>query len=306
MPESRQEQQDLIQEPPLEYGCSAWRSSSQPQSRDIETFTVRRLDGSLVSIRNPMFKVQKPIWKPRVKFQEYWQLVASKPDGSPETYHCTYLIDWVNEAERDYLGLLENARSLFDGKQEQWDASITCQAFKSQFRQIFDGGGKTRKRIQNEALPKDQQQLETSEVEGAFVHHALALTMASVARSYADSEGSGVRLLTQDPGYCNKTRQIIGDLGFEVVGTYGVGGFTEIDGESIAFSAYAKAPVKQMIADLACPVAIICAGNTTGGVWNARGKPWAARNLLGQENYGRDMRDGSFRSPLIIAKYEVR
>jgi hypothetical protein len=121
-------------------------------------------------------------------------------------------------------------------------------------------------RIQNEALPKDQRQLETSEVEGAFVHHALALTMASVARSCA-----GVRLLTQDPGYCHETREIVRDLGFEVVGIYGAGGFTEVDSESIVFSAYAKAPVKQVIADLARPVAIISAGNTTGGAWNARG-----------------------------------
>lgn len=217
--------------------------------------------------------------------------MASKPDGPPETYHCTYFVDWVNEAERNYLGLIENARFLFDAKQEQWDVSMTCKAFTSQFRQLLKGGGKARNvnkiicfglgdmhvkvpdwwRIQNEALPEDQRQLETSEVEGAFVHHALALTMASVARSCADPEGSEVRLLTQDPGYCHETREIVRELGFEVVGIYGAGGFTEVDSESIVFSAYAKAPVKQMIADLARPVAIISAGNTTGGVWNARG-----------------------------------
>lgn len=37
-------------------------------------------------------------------------------------------------------------------------------------------------RIQNEALPEDQRQPETAEVQGAFVHHAIALTMASTYR----------------------------------------------------------------------------------------------------------------------------
>jgi hypothetical protein len=32
------------------------------QSRTTEKFTVRRIDGSVVHIKNPMFGVQKPIW----------------------------------------------------------------------------------------------------------------------------------------------------------------------------------------------------------------------------------------------------
>ncbi|KAH8656484.1 hypothetical protein BGZ60DRAFT_417086 [Tricladium varicosporioides] len=78
-----------------------------------------------------MFGVPKPIWKPRIKFQEYWHLVQSKPEGPPETYHCTYLIDWVNQAVRNYDGLIENTRFLFDTKQQQWDTSLTCKAFIS-------------------------------------------------------------------------------------------------------------------------------------------------------------------------------
>lgn len=71
----------------LDYGCTPWRSSSQraadaydqginlwrredladieqqlAQSRTAEKFTVRRTDGSVVHIKNPMFGVQKPIW----------------------------------------------------------------------------------------------------------------------------------------------------------------------------------------------------------------------------------------------------
>lgn len=87
MSESRQDKQDLIQEPWLDYGCSPWRSSSQraadlydsgaklwrkedlvdieqqlAKSLTVEKFTVRRIDNSLVHIQNPMFGVRKPIW----------------------------------------------------------------------------------------------------------------------------------------------------------------------------------------------------------------------------------------------------
>jgi len=71
----------------LDYGCSSWIISSQraadlydsgvklwrkedlvdierqlAESISMEKFTVRRIDGSNVYIKNPMFKVQTPIW----------------------------------------------------------------------------------------------------------------------------------------------------------------------------------------------------------------------------------------------------
>lgn len=45
-----------------------------------------------------------------------------------------------------------------------------------------------------------------------------------------------------------------------VRGYYGVGGFAEIDEDSIVISAFAAAPVKQIIADLARPALIISTG----------------------------------------------
>jgi hypothetical protein len=72
---------------PLDYGCTDWRISSQRaadlyrsgarlwtkedledieqqlrQSYAIERFSVRRVDGSIIQISNPMFQVQNPIW----------------------------------------------------------------------------------------------------------------------------------------------------------------------------------------------------------------------------------------------------
>jgi hypothetical protein len=72
---------------PLDYGCTDWRISSQRvadlyssgtrlwtkedledieqqlrQSYAMERFSVRRIDGSIIQISNPTFRVQNPIW----------------------------------------------------------------------------------------------------------------------------------------------------------------------------------------------------------------------------------------------------
>jgi len=100
------------------------------------------------------------------------------------------------------------------------------------------------------------------------MHHAIALTIADTARSCAQNGGMGVRLLTQDPRYTDDTKGLLRDIGFEIVGEYGVGGFAELDNESIVFSPFTSAPVKQIIADFARRAAIICAGRTSTGVFS--------------------------------------
>jgi hypothetical protein len=82
-----QDERCQLLDPLLDYGCSQWKTSSQraadlydsgvklwrkedlvdieqqlAQSFITRSFTVRRIDGSVVHIKNPMFGVQKPIW----------------------------------------------------------------------------------------------------------------------------------------------------------------------------------------------------------------------------------------------------
>ncbi|KAH8904778.1 hypothetical protein BR93DRAFT_980511 [Coniochaeta sp. PMI_546] len=323
MPESTEKQVEggrVLEPTLLEYGCTHWRSSSQraadlydqgvklwrredlvdieqqlAQSRTAEKFTVRRTDGSVVHIKNPIFGVQKPIWKPYVKFQEYWHQVRTTPDGPPETYQCTYLVDWTNQTVPNYEGPIEGVRLLFENSQKRWNASATCKAFTSQLRQLLSQDVNRKQvtkivcfglgelnlkppdwwRIENNSRPDDEQETETSLIEGALTHHAIALTMASIARSLIRNGDTGaVRLLTQDPCYSDDTKDMLRELGFEVVGDHGACGFAEMDDESIVFSAFAKAPVKQIIADLARPAVIICAKSTSAGVFSRLRKPW--------------------------------
>ncbi|KAJ2985915.1 hypothetical protein NUW58_g5282 [Xylaria curta] len=314
MPECPQDGSGQLLEPLLDYGCSHWKTSSQraadlydsgvklwrkeyfvgieqqlAQSYTSEKFTVHRIDGSIVHIKNPMFGVQKPIWKPYIKLQEYWRLVRSKPDVSPEAYNCTYLVEWANQTVRNYEGPMEDARLLFETSQQHWNTSATCEVFKSQFRNLLSGNGNAKKvkkivcfglgdinfkpldswRIKNSFKPEDEREPETSLVGGALIHHAMALTVAGIARSCAKTGGTGVRLLTQDPGYSDETRDMLRKIGFEVVGEHGAGGFAELDDESVVISAFTAAPVKQIIADLARPVAIICSGETVATAFDS-------------------------------------
>jgi hypothetical protein len=82
------------------------------------------------------------------------------------------------------------------------------------------------RRIQNDELAKIEQTLETSMVEMAMIHHAMALTVAGIVCSYANQ---GVRLLTQDQQCIDQTRNILLATGFGVVGDCGAESFAEVD-----------------------------------------------------------------------------
>ncbi|TRX98428.1 hypothetical protein FHL15_000502 [Xylaria flabelliformis] len=122
---------------------------------------------------------------------------------------------------------------------------------------------------ENASKPEDEQLPETYMVESSFMHHAIAWTIADIARACA-STGNTVRLLTQDPNYSAERKETLQKVGWEVVREHGAGGFAELDDESIVFSPFTSAPVKQIIADLARPVAIISA-ESSGGVFNRFG-----------------------------------
>ncbi|KAI0548494.1 hypothetical protein F4679DRAFT_596758 [Xylaria curta] len=277
-------------EPPLDCGNSLWQTSSQraadlydsgvplwrkedlmdierqlAQSCTTETFTVRRIDGSIINVENPMFGVQKPIWKPSVKFQEYWHLVYYRPIVLPEAFHCTYLVDWTNQMVHNDERPIENFRSLFETSRQKWNASADCEALTSQFRKLLGGNGNAKKVTKVVCFglgdmsfwSSSTRQSNTTGAEAAFEYHAIALTIANIARC-TNTGDMGVRLLTQDPMYSDETKDVLREIGFEVVGEHGAGGFAELDDESIVISPSPTAPVKQVIADLARPVAIIC------------------------------------------------
>ena len=202
-------------------------------------------------------------------FQDYWRLVRVKPDGPPETYHCSYLVGWESEIQETFDGCIENYEAAFQQKRQAWNDSGTCSWFKAYIRQLlgarkvskvicFGLGDITRRpptwwRVRN-ALTENPE-TEASVWGDSMTQHCVVLTLAEVLRDSA--AGTAVRLLTQDPKYSDKTARDLGKIGFEVVGRAGAGGFAEVDDDSVVFSALTTAPVKQIIADIARPALII-------------------------------------------------
>jgi hypothetical protein len=90
-----------------------------------------------------------------------------------------------------------------------------------------------------------------------MVQHSIALTIAEICRSRIGNE---VQLLAQDPDYTEEAKDILKANGFSIVGEFGAGGFAEVDDDSVVFSVFVEAPLKQIIADIARPVLIISTG----------------------------------------------
>ncbi|KAI1659336.1 hypothetical protein F4813DRAFT_395217 [Daldinia decipiens] len=293
--------------PLLEHDCSAWKTSSQymedlyclgvklwrksdlidierqlSQFRTIEKFTIRCVDRSIIYIKNPMYKVQRPIWLPTVKFQEYWRLVNAKPDGPPETYRCSYLVDWENRSARDSRGLMENSRSFLVKKMHEWCISTTHNSFQLLIRKLLHGHKVTKiicfglgdislraPEWWREQRGPNWQQVEATVMESRIAQYSAVLTIATEIIS---STGDGVRILTQDPDYAEETKETLRELGFEVVGQFGAGGFAEVDDETIVFTAFASAPIRQIIADIARPTLIIAVGDDK--TFNVKNQPY--------------------------------
>ncbi|KAF4332979.1 hypothetical protein FBEOM_13214 [Fusarium beomiforme] len=278
--------------PVLNYGCSVWRRSSQIAAnlynqgcklwtkndlQDIEqqiaqsvyrkTFTVRAIDGSIISIENLNFGEQQPIWKPYVKYQEYWQLVKMQPSGPPETYHCSYLVEWSNQSARAFRSIILNPNSVFEENRISWIQSQSCKLLESQLRGHL-GAKKVTKIIccglgdmcrqppewMKRHMASSTDEMDLSIVRPSMIQHLIALTMAQVFRT---DNGNEVQLLAQDPDYTEETKEILEKNGFSIVGQSGAGGFAEIDDDSVVFSVFVEAPLKQIIADIARPVVVI-------------------------------------------------
>ncbi|KAL4948800.1 hypothetical protein BDW69DRAFT_188942 [Aspergillus filifer] len=278
---------------PLDYGCTDWRMSSQraadlytsgtklwtkndlkdieqqlAQSYMMEQFSVRGIDGSIIQISNPMFRVQNPVWKPYVKYQEYWQLVKAQPSGPIETYLCSYIVDWRNETALNFRELISQPMQVFDERYMLWQNSKSCKQLAALVQHLL--GTNTVKKVLCFGLgdfcrsapgwlkQQDHSWDKYSEVQhltGCIIQHSMALTIAHLCPG-----NEPVPLLAQDPEYTETAKEILIEKRFRIVGPHGAGGFAEIDEESIVISPFAAAPVKQIIADLARPIIIISSG----------------------------------------------
>ena len=163
---------------------------------------------------------------------------------------------------------------MFEENRAAWNKSATCRLLQSQLEHIssvkkvtkiicFGLGDMCRRPPEwymRQAVP-DEHKLEAESVRPSTVQHSVALSMADLC-------SAGTQLLAQDPSYTEEAKEMLQARGLSIFGPFGAGGFAEINDESIVFSAFAAAPLKQIVADIARPALIITTGfavfNDTG------------------------------------------
>ncbi|KAH8203191.1 hypothetical protein TruAng_002596 [Truncatella angustata] len=190
------------------------------------------------------------------------------------------LFEWFNQIGTQFYGPIEGFEAVFQQIKKSWNNSATRQLLQDRIRALIHtssdcqiikvicfglGDISVRPpswwRIKNRELENPDR--DTVMVEASMLQHCAALTIVDALRQYyLEKENSSgnttiIRLLTQDPKYTEQTRECLRANGFEVVGPAGAGGFAEVDNETVVFSAFATAPIKQIIADLARPVLFI-------------------------------------------------
>lgn len=170
---------------------------------------------------------------------------------------------------------MDGWEALFETKSRLWNASATCDSFRQEFRKLlstrrvtkiacFGLGDIARKAPvviilpNNEGYKYQEPQEDASDLYPGIMQHAAAITMAEEAARVGCNP---VRLMSQDPKYSDDAKAFLSAKGFEIVGNFGAGGFAEVDNETIVFSAWTNAPVKQIIADIAWPAGLILPAN---------------------------------------------
>ncbi|KAI1099979.1 hypothetical protein F4804DRAFT_63576 [Jackrogersella minutella] len=240
--------------------------------QSMPSFTIRRIDGSMVPIRNPMFGVTDPIWKPFVKFQHYWYLVNKGADNAllrgvlPHSFpYYSYFVEWENQTFLDFISSeYSNLEVQFEKAIRQWIHSQTFHWLKQSLSK-WKGPRKIKKLVcfgLGNLAPRSRSDCRTlydpeetlQSQKDYLTQHAAALTIAEVFRS---TTADDVEVFAQDPSYSQTSKAFLEDTGVIVVGEHGAGGFNEIDDDSAVFFRYPTAPVKQIIADIARPAIII-------------------------------------------------
>ncbi|KAI4871196.1 hypothetical protein F4820DRAFT_463375 [Hypoxylon rubiginosum] len=224
------------------------------------SFTIRRIDGSTVSVKNPMYGVSQPMWKPYIQFRHYWHMVRGCIDRS--SWHTilpcySYCIEWKSLAYRQFKeNEIEPLEGIFKNVRKRWERSLThdwlvdnlamLQGTRRITKILCFGLGNISKELLYNGRDEEWRLY-------CMTQHAVALSMADIFRS----EATDVKVFVQDPAYSKADKALLKSVGITVVGECGAGGFSMIDDETVVFSCCPSVPVAQIVADVGRPAMII-------------------------------------------------
>ncbi|KAI1777199.1 hypothetical protein F4818DRAFT_457133 [Hypoxylon cercidicola] len=233
-------------------------------------FTIRRIDGSRVSVKNPMYGVSRPMWKPYIRFHHYWHMVRGSSVNWYSFPPCySYCVGWGDLADEQFT---ESAQiplgRKFEEVRKQWDRSLAHDWLASKLKKLqgarritkilcFGLGNMSRLLFSDmRGSTYDSGREERSQLH-CMTQHAVALNLVDIFKSAT----TDVKLFVQDPNYNKASKTVLESAGITIVGECGAGGFSMIDDETLVFFCCPSAPVMQIVADVGRPAMIIADGD---------------------------------------------
>lgn len=156
---------------------------------------------------------------------------------------------------------------------ESWIRSSACQrlttilssaAISKSASQVICFGlgglelGECERRALDEATPGDRGlHSNNTAIRACMIQHAAALTMATVLGRRFRVDKKPLAILTQDPAYTANDKALLTNKGFQVIEGRGSLAFTHVDDNTLVFSCHPDVPVKQIVADIARPAAMV-------------------------------------------------
>ncbi|KAI1387889.1 uncharacterized protein F4822DRAFT_295253 [Hypoxylon trugodes] len=244
------------------------------------TFNVRRIDGTMDSVKNSMFGVENLLWKPFITFQHYWYMVgtsyartSSIRSAIPQSFpYYSYYITWENQAFIEFVaGEDTTLEAKFEDARKKWESSQTCNWLKRKLA-ILQGGRKVTKLIcfgLGTMEPRSQLDSRGSSSKyerDRFKYQRSSMNQHALALTIAETLGKDVPVLAQDPTYTMESRDVLKNNGITTVRDHGAGRSAMVDDESAVLFCYPSCLVRQLMADLARPALIV--GNEGGTVMN--------------------------------------
>ncbi|KAI1403939.1 hypothetical protein F4819DRAFT_185429 [Hypoxylon fuscum] len=238
------------------------------QYRTRPSFTIRRTDGSITSVKNPLCGISQPIWKPYVEFQHYWHMLRkySNDEWPWDILPCySYFIRWRDTTFNDFV-VTEQVPlgAKFEECKRFWERSSTCDWLKRKLallrgrrkitKLICFGLGDMNLSSEYDARGNQDSNKKLQDQKSCINQHVAALTIATTLGSAASSQ---VEIFVQDPRYTHADEAIFRDVGITIVGEHCAGGFGKVDDDCAVFFRFPAAPVRQIIADIARPAIII-------------------------------------------------
>lgn len=157
---------------------------------------------------------------------------------------------------------LDECRSIFQSKRHQWEESEACKQMKlilqslhlEPVRQIIAFACGTLTSIE----PTDSR---------TSYQHALILTLRDLL-----SQGKDIPCYAQDPIYSKSDESLLSEHGITVL--HNPEAFLQVDDHTFILSCGPMVPVKQIVAELARPAAMIWNRVVEGDYGGLNGRPW--------------------------------